>query len=213
MEELSPNINQEEAKPSFKERIQIFIKHCLDVRNSSKVTFVVGVLQALVGLLALLFYGLEEIGVDSVALTAEDRAALGIAFNDGQLGELQNQFVGMFVFFFSVFLVIVGIIIAYYSFNYITTKHRIKVTNTIPILLIFAVGFSVLTFVFEIIYLMQFSNGTFAGYYSQQYLAGFVITFILQWLVNIFSIAPIYYLFKNSEKLFISQYKVRGEEE
>lgn len=195
MEELTPNVNEQaERKLTFKERIQVFIRHCHDIRVSSRVTFVVGVLFALTALLLLMFYGLEEIRIEAAGLN-----------------ESENQLIGMFIFFTSVIQIVLGIVIAYFSFNNITVKHRIKVTRTIPVLIAVCEVFALILFIFCLAY--QGQVGGFEGFVPA-YSAGFIVTYILHWCTMIFSAWPIYFLLKNFERLYISKYKLhKGEEE
>lgn len=184
----STTSNVEEKLP-LNMRLKIFVKKFRNYRLLSLSMAILGVLAVIAGVLSLTFYGIEEESVKNL-----------------EFNELENQFLGMFVFFVSLLLIVVGIVVTYYSYSFIFTRERKTITRTALISLAVTIGLLFLTIFTDLSYMLQFNNWVDANY-TPVATAGFATLFVFMALLGLVAVPFVVYGLKNFNLLYLSPRK------
>ncbi len=180
----STTSNVEEKLP-LSMRLKIFVKKFRNYRLLSLSMAILGVLAVIAGVLSLTFFGIEEESVKNL-----------------QFNELENQFLGMFVFFVSLLLIVVGIVVTYYSYSFIFTREKKTITRTALISLAVTIGLLFFTIFTDLSYMLQFNNWVDANY-TPVATAGFVTLFIFMALLGLVAVPFVVYGLKHFNLLYL----------
>ncbi len=185
--EANKNSPFTEEDYTLKVRLKIFLKKLRDMRYLGLVYTVLGVVIALMAILSLTLYGLDESYILGIGLSNEE-----------------NPFVGM-IFFFSVVLsILCSILSIYFSSSYYFTREKKNITLTSPLMLAVSAFLSFVHVIMSIVYVTSIKGVLGANSIN---LIAWVLYFVCALLAIVAVVPFVVFFFKNFDHMHLSTLK------
>ncbi len=176
---------------TFTVRLKIFLKKLRDMRYLGLVYTVLGVIIALMAILSLTLYGLDESYILGIGLSNEE-----------------NPFVGMIFFFSVVLTILTSILSIYFSSAYYFTREKKNITLTAPIMLAVSAFFALIHAIVSIVYLTSINGVLKSNSIDHSInLTAWILYFIFTFLVIILTVPFVIFFFKNIDHMHLSTLK------